>query len=144
MSPKMAVLAEARGSGEGAAAASLRTLGVIAVLVVGAVHLEQYFAVNIHAVRIIGPLFALNFAGAMLIGAGLLILLHGCGPYISCSLSAASAWRKRRSSFCSSASTSRSSASRNTAIGQRSSSRWPRKPLPWSRSWRISGSASVF
>jgi hypothetical protein len=73
-SPDEALLAGARTrSGEGAAAASLRTLGAIAVLVVGAVHLEQYFAVKIDVVRIIGPLFALNFAGATLIGAGLLI-----------------------------------------------------------------------
>jgi hypothetical protein len=73
-SPDEAVLAEARTrSGQGAAASLLRTLGAIAVLVVGAMHLEQYFAVKIDAVRIIGPLFVLNFAGATLIGAGLLI-----------------------------------------------------------------------
>jgi hypothetical protein len=52
---------------------SLRVLGAVAVLVVGAVHLEQYFAVHFGVVPIIGPLFALNFAGAMLIGLGLLL-----------------------------------------------------------------------
>jgi len=46
------------------ASASLRTLGAVAVLVVGAVHLDEY---------LIGPLFALNFAGATLIGLGLLV-----------------------------------------------------------------------
>jgi hypothetical protein len=43
------------------------------VLVVGAVHLQQYFAVHFGVVPVIGPLFALNFAGATLIGVGLLI-----------------------------------------------------------------------
>jgi hypothetical protein len=51
----------------------LRVLGALAVLIVGAVHLEQYFAVHFDVVPIIGPLFALNFAGATLIGLGLLL-----------------------------------------------------------------------
>jgi hypothetical protein len=50
----------------------LRLLGAIAVLVVGAVHLEQYFAVHYNVVPIIGPLFVLNFAAATVIGVGLL------------------------------------------------------------------------
>lgn len=52
--------------------AILRTLGAIAVLVVGAVHLEQYLD-GYSGVSVIGPLFALNFAGATLIGLGLLV-----------------------------------------------------------------------
>jgi hypothetical protein len=59
----------ARRSGAGA----LRSLGATAVLVVGAVHLEQYFGVHFEVVPVIGPLFALNFAGATLIGLGLLV-----------------------------------------------------------------------
>jgi len=55
------------------APATLRTLGAIAVLVVGAVHLQQYFAVHFNVVPVIGPLFALNFAGATVIGLGLLV-----------------------------------------------------------------------
>ena len=55
------------------APAILRTLGAIAVLVVGAVHLEQYFAEHFNVVPVIGPLFVLNFAGATLIGLGLLV-----------------------------------------------------------------------
>jgi hypothetical protein len=51
----------------------LRMLGAIAVLVVGAVHLEQYYGVHFNVVPIIGPLFVLNFAGAMVIGLGLLV-----------------------------------------------------------------------
>lgn len=52
---------------------SLRVLGALAVLVVGAVHLEQYFAFHFDNVAVIGPLFLLNFIGATVIGVGLLI-----------------------------------------------------------------------
>jgi hypothetical protein len=57
----------------GRAAATLRTLGALSVLAVGAVHLQQYFAEHFDVVPIIGPLFVLNFAGATLIGLGLLV-----------------------------------------------------------------------
>jgi hypothetical protein len=60
-------------SAGGHSAMLLRVLGAMAVLVVGAVHLEQYFAVHFDVVPIIGPLFVLNFAGATLIGLGLLL-----------------------------------------------------------------------
>jgi hypothetical protein len=53
--------------------AVLRMLGAVAVLVIGAVHLEQYFGVHFNVVPVIGPLFVLNFAGAMVIGLGLLV-----------------------------------------------------------------------
>ncbi|HJU36992.1 MAG TPA: hypothetical protein VJ716_06215 [Gaiellaceae bacterium] len=53
--------------------ALLRTVGALAVLVVGAVHLQQYFGADIYSVSVIGTLFLLNFAGAMVIGVGLLI-----------------------------------------------------------------------
>jgi hypothetical protein len=70
--PDEVVLAEPPApTGRGAGA--LRTLGALAVLTVGAVHLEQYFAVHFEVVPVIGPLFALNFAGATLIGLGLLV-----------------------------------------------------------------------
>lgn len=62
---------EARHGGT-ATTTALRVAGAIAVLVVGGVHLEQYFAVHFGVIPIIGPLFALNFAGATLIGVGLL------------------------------------------------------------------------
>ena len=66
------VLAEPgqRTSGRGTV---LRVLGALAVLVVGTVHLEQYFAVHFDVVPVIGPLFALDFAGATLIALGLLL-----------------------------------------------------------------------
>lgn len=54
----------------------LRTVGALAILVVGGVHLEQYFAVHFDVVPIIGPLFVLNFASATLIGLGLLVPLR--------------------------------------------------------------------
>jgi hypothetical protein len=53
----------------------LRTAGALAVLAVGAVHLDQYVSVHFDVVPIIGPLFALNFAAATLIGIGLLLPL---------------------------------------------------------------------
>jgi hypothetical protein len=71
--PDEAALPEPAAHTSEGASTVLRTLGAIAVLVVGAVHLEQYFAVHFDVVPIIGPLFALNFAAATLIGAGLLV-----------------------------------------------------------------------
>src|SRR5438477_11163119 len=68
--PDEAVLPE---QGPGSASAILRTVGALAVLVVGAVHLYEYFADYFRVVPIIGPLFALNFAGATVIGLGLLV-----------------------------------------------------------------------
>ena len=68
--PDEAVLPE---QGPGRAPAILRTLGAIAVLVVGAVHLYEYVAEHFDVVSVIGPLFVLNFAGATVIGGGLLV-----------------------------------------------------------------------
>jgi hypothetical protein len=59
----------------GRAGTVLRVLGAVAVLVVGLVHLEQYFAVHIDDVSVIGPLFMLNFIGATVIALGLLLPL---------------------------------------------------------------------
>jgi hypothetical protein len=53
--------------------AMLRTLGALAVLVVGGVHLYEYLADHFGVVPIIGPLFLLNFVGATVIGLGLLV-----------------------------------------------------------------------
>jgi hypothetical protein len=52
-----------------------RGLGAIAVLAVGAIHLQQY-VVLYSAVPTIGVLFLLNFAGATAIGLGLLAPLE--------------------------------------------------------------------
>jgi hypothetical protein len=50
---------------------ALRMLGALAVLAVGAVHLQQYFSLY-SSIPTIGTLFVLNFAGATVIGLGLL------------------------------------------------------------------------
>jgi hypothetical protein len=71
--PDEPVLSDTSEHRHGLTPAALRTVGAIAVLVVGAVHLQQYFAVGIDSVPTIGTLFVLNFAGAMVIGVGLLI-----------------------------------------------------------------------
>ena len=68
--PDEATIVEPRGRERGA---PLRILGAFAVLAVGAVHLQQYFAVHFAVVPVIGPLFALNFAGAAAIALGLLL-----------------------------------------------------------------------
>jgi hypothetical protein len=70
--PDEAVIDEPR-AGDGARGTMLRVLGALTVLAVGAVHLEQYFAVHFAVVPVIGPLFALNFAGAAAIALGLLL-----------------------------------------------------------------------
>jgi hypothetical protein len=59
---------------------ALRMLGALTLLVVGAVHLEQYFRVHFNVVPVIGPMFLLNFAGATVLALGLLLpvrRLHG-------------------------------------------------------------------
>jgi hypothetical protein len=71
--PDEAVLDDARGDSR--TGTVLRVLGALAVLTVGAVHLEQFFSVHFDVVPVIGPLFALNFAGAALIALGLLLPL---------------------------------------------------------------------
>jgi hypothetical protein len=53
--------------------AALRMLGALTLLAVGAVHLDQYFAVHFRVIPTIGPLFVLNFAAATAMG--LLLLL---------------------------------------------------------------------
>jgi hypothetical protein len=55
--------------------AALRRLGAVALLTVGAVHLEQYLAADYRAVPVIGPLFVLNFAGATALAIVLLVPL---------------------------------------------------------------------
>jgi hypothetical protein len=53
----------------------VRALGAMAVLAVGAVHLQQYLELY-SAIPTIGTLFLLNFAGAAVIGIGLLAPLE--------------------------------------------------------------------
>jgi len=62
---------------------ALRLLGATAVLVVGGVHLEQYFGVHFRVVPVIGPLFLLNFIGSVLIGVGLFLPRHRLHPLLA-------------------------------------------------------------
>lgn len=70
--PDEAVLSEPGESGVGLTGV-LRTLGALAVLVVGAIHLQEYLGDGYSSISVIGPLFLLNFAGATVIGLGLLV-----------------------------------------------------------------------
>jgi hypothetical protein len=59
------------GGGRPALWLTARVLGALALLGVGAVHLQQYFELY-SAIPAIGTLFVLNFAGATIVGLGLL------------------------------------------------------------------------
>jgi hypothetical protein len=62
----------------------LRLLGAVALMGVGAVHIDQFFAVHYDVVPVIGTLFVLNLAGAAAIAVLLILpterLLGGAGP----------------------------------------------------------------
>jgi hypothetical protein len=51
---------------------AMRFIGALAVLAVGAVHLQQYIGENYSAIPTIGTLFLLNAIGSAVIGIGLL------------------------------------------------------------------------
>jgi hypothetical protein len=53
----------------------MRRVGVLAILVTGAVHLQQYLG-EYHEVPTIGPLFLLNAIGAAVVAVGLLLPLQ--------------------------------------------------------------------
>lgn len=74
--PDEVVLSEPRSSA-GRSVTLLRTIGAVAVLVTGTVHLQQYLSYNFDVIPTIGTLFLLNFAGATAIGLGLLIPWSG-------------------------------------------------------------------
>jgi len=59
-----------RGAG-GSILATLRVLGALSLLAVGAIHLQQYLELY-SKIPTIGTLFLLNFAGATVVGLGLL------------------------------------------------------------------------
>jgi hypothetical protein len=68
--------ARGRGAARRSPWLAARLVGALAVLAVGAVHLQQYE--NLYsAIPTIGTLFVLNFAGATAIGLGLLAPLEG-------------------------------------------------------------------
>jgi hypothetical protein len=51
---------------------SLRVFGAVALLMVGAIHLEQFVA-GLSVIPLIGPLFLLNFAGSTLVAVALIV-----------------------------------------------------------------------
>jgi len=56
-----------------AALLALRAIGALALLAMGALHLQQYYDAGYSALPTIGTLFVLNFAGAVAIGLALLL-----------------------------------------------------------------------
>jgi hypothetical protein len=56
---------------DGWVVATTRVLGALSLLAVGVIHLQQYDELY-HAIPTIGTLFLLNFAGAVVVSAGLL------------------------------------------------------------------------
>jgi hypothetical protein len=56
-----------------------RTLGAIALLVVGGVHLEQYTVAHFSVIPTIGPLFLVNFIAATSLGVVLLLPIRRAG-----------------------------------------------------------------
>jgi hypothetical protein len=55
---------------------ALRFAGALAILAVGAVHLQQYVGADYRAIPTIGPLFLLNAIGSGIVGALLLLPLQ--------------------------------------------------------------------
>jgi hypothetical protein len=51
----------------------MRFLGALAIIAVGAVHLQQYLGADYRAIPTIGTLFMLNAIGAGIVGLGLLV-----------------------------------------------------------------------
>jgi hypothetical protein len=64
------------------AAEVTRYLGAVSVLVVGAIHAEQYYEAYFYVVPTIGTLFLLSFIGAALVGAVLLAPVRRLGRRI--------------------------------------------------------------
>ena len=72
---KGAAAGVAASGGQAVTSFSLRVLGALSVLAVGAIHLQQFL--NLYSdVPTIGTLFVLNFVGATVIGLGLLAPLE--------------------------------------------------------------------
>jgi hypothetical protein len=59
---------------------ALRLLGAVALLAMGALHLQQYLGAEYSAIPTIGTLFVLNFAGALVLAIGLLAPLERLLP----------------------------------------------------------------
>jgi hypothetical protein len=71
---------------------SLRLISAVALLVTGALHLEQYLIEDYSAIPTIGPLFLLNFAGGTLLGLYLLVPSGRAPGRVRQALDLAAAW----------------------------------------------------
>jgi hypothetical protein len=60
----------------------VRVLGAVSLLAVGAIHLQQYFELY-SEIPTIGTLFVLNFAGATVVGLGLLAPVERVHPLLA-------------------------------------------------------------
>jgi hypothetical protein len=58
---------------------SLRIGGALALLAMGALHLQQYLGAEYSAIPTIGTLFVLNFAGSVVVALGLLLPIERIG-----------------------------------------------------------------
>jgi hypothetical protein len=58
----------------------LRSTGALALLAMGALHLQQYLGAGYSSIPTIGTLFVLNFAGELVIALGLLVPLERLLP----------------------------------------------------------------
>ena len=61
---------------------SARYLGAVSILVVGAVHAQQYYDAYFSAVPTIGTLFLLSFIGAAVVGVALFTPVRRLGPRV--------------------------------------------------------------
>ena len=59
---------------------TMRYLGAVALLAVGAVHLQQYLGDDYYSIPTIGPLFLLNAIGSGVIAIGLLLPIERVLP----------------------------------------------------------------
>jgi hypothetical protein len=62
-----------------AVAESARYLGAVSILIVGGIHVQQYYDAYFRTVPTIGTLFLLSFVGAGVVGATLLAPVHLAG-----------------------------------------------------------------
>jgi hypothetical protein len=74
--------APGRSSGRRLVAEITRYLGAASILVVGAIHAQQYYDAYFRVVPTIGTLFLLSFIGAGIVGAALLAPVHLLGQRV--------------------------------------------------------------
>jgi hypothetical protein len=71
---------------------TLRLIGAIALLMIGAVHLEQYSVDDYRVIPTIGPLFLVNFIAGTVLGLYLLVTARGSDGRLRRTLDLVAAW----------------------------------------------------